>query len=67
MIRRRKLVLRAETVRAIGAIDLREVHGGMYQRTDVDDLCMSDEAGGCLPRTCTSGTSTADVSRTIPC
>lgn len=61
-----KLKLRRETVRLLGAIDLQAAQGGYY-RSEVPDLCMSDEAGMCRPTTCTSGGSSADVSLTLPC
>lgn len=64
VIRHRKLALRGETVRVLGSLDLRRANGGMAQNTD---LCQSDEAGLCVPPTCTSGGSSADISRTIAC
>lgn len=55
-MRRRKLVLRAETVRVLGAAALRQAHGGqMAESTGVP----------CISYFC-SGT-TGDLSRADPC
>jgi hypothetical protein len=59
MIRHRKLVLRAETVRVLGSVEMSAAHGGIS-----GDFCIESTGVPCITFSCPM---TGDLSRATPC